>query len=61
MLSTLDLLIIAAYFALMIALGLYMRNQATSSSAAELRAGTPTRTKPPPAGIERVQLSVFGF
>lgn len=39
MLSTLDLLIIAAYFALMIALGLYMRNQAKKSKDAYLMGG----------------------
>ena len=39
MLSTLDLLIIAAYFALMIVLGLYMRNQAKKSKDAYLMGG----------------------
>jgi Na+/proline symporter len=39
MLSTLDLLIISAYFALMIWLGLYMRNQAKKSKDAYLMGG----------------------
>ncbi len=39
MLSTLDLLIIGAYFALMIALGWYMRNQAKKSKDAYLMGG----------------------